>query len=319
MRFDVAVDQYLTDMRSQGRLSSARSALSYRGTLEKHGEDVGNRDPANVSRDDVKRTLRRWSHPNTQRTNRSVLISFYTWCEEEGIRRDNPARQTPRPRRRPVEHVNLTRGEAWRILQAARTTREKRAVYLLLCAGLRNGELRGMRGGHFGREGYVWVTPDIGKGGRAREIPVSRDLRPVVAEIRSNVAVDEFVLPAQRFRNPPANTERMDLRFVPSSSQALIRMVEQLASRAGVSQHVTPHDLRHAYANHIARGADTRIAQYALGHAYLATTDIYMRTPLLDEVTAALVDLTYEPERTFPSTQRTPDTAREATTGIEPV
>ena len=53
-----------------------------------------NRDPARVGREDVKRTLRRWASPNTQGTNRAKLVSFYDWAMEEGIRRDNPARQT---------------------------------------------------------------------------------------------------------------------------------------------------------------------------------------------------------------------------------
>ena len=78
-------------MRAQGRLNSTSSERGYRSTLVAHAEDVGNRDPAYISRDDVKRTLRRWPHPNTQGTNRSKLVSFYDWAMEEGLRKDNPA------------------------------------------------------------------------------------------------------------------------------------------------------------------------------------------------------------------------------------
>jgi hypothetical protein len=87
-------------MRGQGRLNSASSERGYRSTLAAHGEDVSNRDPAYVARDDVKRTLRRWPNPNTQGTNRAKLVSFYDWMVEEGYRKDNPARATPRPKRK---------------------------------------------------------------------------------------------------------------------------------------------------------------------------------------------------------------------------
>jgi site-specific recombinase XerD len=103
VRFHDAVEQYIVDMRSQGRLNSASSERGYRSTLDAHAEDIGNRDPAKVGREDVKRTLRRWSNPNTQGTNRAKLVSFYDWAMEEGLRHDNPARQTRRPRRRRTE------------------------------------------------------------------------------------------------------------------------------------------------------------------------------------------------------------------------
>ena len=77
--------------------------------------------------------------------------------------------------------------------------------------------------------------------------------------------LDEYVLPAQRFRNPPFNTARKELRLRPSSSQALRQLVMRVVKRAGITAHVRPHDLRHAYAEHIARKADTRIAQHLLG------------------------------------------------------
>jgi site-specific recombinase XerD len=99
VKFSRAIDLYIADMRAEGRINSPRSERSYRGALYHHCDDLANRDPAYVGREDVKRTLRRWPHPNTQRKNRAVLVSFYDWAMEEGYRRDNPARQTRRPRR----------------------------------------------------------------------------------------------------------------------------------------------------------------------------------------------------------------------------
>jgi integrase len=107
-------------------------------------------------------------------------------------------------------------------------------------------------------------------------VPVIPDLAPVVEEIRSDVARDEYVLPAERWRNPPFNTDRAEMRRMPSSSQALRALVRRVADRAGVTTPISPHGMRHAYAEHIARAADTRIAQHLLGHANLGTTDTYL-------------------------------------------
>src|SRR5579863_7136571 len=293
MKFAEAIDLYVADMRAQGRLNSASSELGYRATLMAHAEDVGNRNPAYVRRDDVKRTLRRWPHPNTQGTNRSKLVSFYDWAMEEGIRKDNPVRQTRRPRRRAAEGYRLTEEEARSMLLAADGVRERRAIFLLTCAGLRNAELRGLKGKHLERRGFVWVSEDIAKGRRERWVPVIADLAPVAGEIVSHVASDDYVLPAQRFRNPPFNTVRQGLSQRPSSSQALRRLVMRVAAKAGVRAHVHPHALRHAFAAHVARGADTRIAQHLLGHANLGTTNTCLGRPILDELAGAVAGVTY--------------------------
>lgn len=288
MKFERAIDLYIEDMRTQGRINSASSERGYRSTLEAHARDVANRDPAYVGREDVKRTLRRWRHPNTQRTNRSKLVSFYRWTVEEGRRKDNPAEQTRRPRRRPVNRRRLTHAEVVAMLGAASGTRERRAIFLGVCAGLRSAELRGLKGRHFERAGFVWVSADIAKGGRGRWVPVVPDLVPIVDEIRSTVPADEYILPAQRFRNPPFNTERMDLQQRASSPQALLTLVDRVAKRAGLPAHVTTHDLRHAFAEHIARETDTRTAQHFLGHAHLGATDVYLARPRLDDMAAAV-------------------------------
>src|SRR4051794_19830885 len=101
MRFDVAIDEFIRDWQAAGRMTSASTERNYRGALEAHADDVGNRDPRFTGREDVKRTLRRWSHPNSQRNRRSILISFYDWVVEEGLRDHIPTRQTRRPRKWP--------------------------------------------------------------------------------------------------------------------------------------------------------------------------------------------------------------------------
>src|SRR4051812_31991164 len=138
MKLTAAIDSFVADMWSQGHMKSPASERSYRSILVRHAEDVANRDPAYVGREDVKRTLRRWPNPNTQRTCRSILVSFYNWAMEEGLRKDNPAQQTRRPKRRPTSVYRLTQREASAMLLVARPGRERRAICLGICAGLRN-------------------------------------------------------------------------------------------------------------------------------------------------------------------------------------
>jgi site-specific recombinase XerD len=318
LTFRHAIDVYVADMRAQGRINSPNTERDYRITLDAHADDVTNRDPRLTNRDDVKRTLRRWPHPNSQSKNRSILVSFYDWTMEEGIRKDNPARQTRSPRRRPVHVYRLTRDETAAFLAAAITTRERRAAYLGVCAGLRNAELRGMRGVHFQRPGWVWVSSGVAKGGRERWVPVLPDLEPIVAEIRAHVAGDEYVLPAERWRDPGANTRRGDLARRPSSSQALRQLVMRVAARAGIKAHVHPHVMRHAFGDHVARYAGMRNAQFLLGHATVGTTEAYVGDPTLDELAAAIDGLTFT-RTSVPPPALAGSTPLEAPTGIEPV
>jgi hypothetical protein len=135
MRFYDAIDLYIADMRTQGRLNSPSSERGYRSTLLAHAEDVGNRDPTYVGREDVKCTLRRWPNANTQGTNRSKLVSFYDWTMEEGLRKDNPARQTGRPRRRSALKYRLTEHEALAVL-TARVSGERSSWACALVCGM---------------------------------------------------------------------------------------------------------------------------------------------------------------------------------------
>jgi integrase/recombinase XerD len=247
-------------------------------------------------------------------------VSFYVWTMEEGMRKDNPALQTRRPRRRAKDKYRLTEAEVIAMLEAASGIRERRAIVLGLCAGLRNAELRGLQGRHFARSGFVWVSADIAKGGRERWVPVIADLEPVVEEIRADAQTDEYVLPAQRFRNPPFNTDRRDLRHRRSSSQALRKLVMRVSGRAGIKAHVTPHDMRHAYAEHIARQTNnTHVAQHLLGHAHLGTTETYLGRPRLDDMAKAVQNVTYGTRTNVLGVADTLQIGLKATTGIEPV
>lgn len=301
MRLTAAVDAYLADMKAEGRINTPVSERSYRDVLVWHSEDVDNRDPRYTNRDDVKRTLNRWPNPNTRAKRLSYLKSFYDWLVEEGMRKDNPARQVRRPKSRPTNVYKLTREEILRVLQAARNPREHRAVWLLGAAGVRSQEARGLRGRHFAREGWIHVSRDIGKGGKERWIPVLEELVPIVAEIRANVELDHFVFAKPVVANPGVNTRWSYDPARGVSQQYLWSMMAELGRRAKVGGPIGAHSLRHAFANHIARGTRIEIAQALLGHADIATTRGYMSDPTLDDLAAAVQGVRY-----FPGEMRTP-------------
>jgi integrase/recombinase XerC len=293
LTFAEAIESYLADMRAYGRLTSDRSATEYRRTLRRHGEDTEACDPLTTTRDDVKRTLRRWTHPNTQRRMRSMLVSFYDWLVEEGIRPDNPARQTRAPRAREAHVHRLTLEETSRLLSAARGRTERRIAYLGVCAGLRRNELRLLQGRHFARQGWVWVSPEIAKGGRERWVPVIADLAPVVAEIGETTAMHHYVVPATRWVDGGRGLEPKECPERACHAKSIWRRVRRIGRRAGIAAPVHPHMLRHAFADHITRVAGLRTAQAVLGHASIQTTEGYLARPSLDELAEAMARVSF--------------------------
>jgi integrase/recombinase XerD len=321
VKFYDAIDRYVADMVAEGRFTSPRTVSSYRRTLNLHAADVTNRDPRYVGREDVHRTLARWPNPSTRSINRAHLVAFYRWLLQEGHRKDNPAEATRPSRRRPKPRRRLTREEAVAMLDAAESQREIWAVSLLMCAGLRRAEVLGLRGEHFGRRDCVRVSPEIAKGSRERLVPLLPDLEPVAEEIRRTVARDQYVLPAQRWRDPGRNRMKADLTREPASPQALGQLIAKVSRRAGISGRITAHTLRHAFADHIAKGVDTHTAQHLLGHADIGTTQIYLSKPLFDELSAAVKHLSFRgaARTNVLGVAEALGKALEATTGIEPV
>jgi hypothetical protein len=169
LTFTAAAELYIADMRALGRLTTERSAGEYRRTILQHALDAGTSDPRVTTRNDAKRTLRRWSHPNTQRRRRSILVSFYDRMVEEGLRLDNPARQTRAARGARAERASSdARGGP--PLSGCRTAlgSEQRIACLGVCAGLRRNEMRLLQARHFARDGWIWIPPERAKGGRER-------------------------------------------------------------------------------------------------------------------------------------------------------
>ena len=201
----------------------------------------------------------------------SALKNFFAYLMEEGIREDNPCAyiSTPKlPRRLPdilTEHEVIALLEAPKLDKPA-GYRDRAMLEVLYAAGLRVSELLALNLGDIDELGFVRCT---GKGNKERIVPLgSHALR----------AAQLYVLHAR-----PRLCENVRERalFVNQRGRRLTRqgfwkIIKARAKEAGIEKNITPHMLRHSFATHLLRGgADLRSVQEMLGHADLATTQIY--------------------------------------------
>ena len=202
----------------------------------------------------------------------STVRSFHRFCVREGLAEDDPAAGVVRPRLpRALPHP-LTVDEAIAVVEAPVTTsiaglRDRAILELLYGGGLRISELTGLDVDDLDLEdGVVRV---LGKGGKERDVPIggpARDAlltylsggRPALATARSRAALF------------------LNVRGGRLTRQSCARLLDRHAHAAGIRRTVTPHDLRHSFATHLLEGgADVRVVQELLGHASVATTQIY--------------------------------------------
>jgi len=224
----------------------------------------------------------------------SAVRQLYRFAFEEGWRTDNPALQIRGPRKKRHLPKVLSETEVDRLLigatQTGRSpqdrTRNTCLMQLLYATGMRVSELVSLPVAALrGNPEMILVK---GKGGKERLVPLSAPARMAgAAWIKARDSAEERAKakgkPVSRFLFPSSGKlgHLTRIRFY--------TLVKEIAVKAGVSpQTVTPHTLRHAFATHLlAGGADLRVIQMLLGHADVATTEIY--THVLDEKLRALV------------------------------
>lgn len=292
MRFEIAIDAFIADLRGYGDINSPHTEAAYRAKLLAHAEDCGGRSVTKTGKGDVKRTLRRWQHPNSKNQAHSVLTSFYDWTVEEDIRKTNPARGVRRARKSQPKINRLTREETaqllgWAQSSEARAT-ERWLIYLGVCAGLRSQELRRARIEDVMRPGWVHVPRSSGKGQKERLVPVVRDLQPIVDEIRAIGPRTGILLRPRRRASLPTLDEWVEVDRA-MAAKSLYYIVRDCGQKAGLYQPITPHTLRHAFGDHIAKYAGLRVAQALLGHESVETTaGTYVDRVSLDEMTVAI-------------------------------
>ncbi|WP_428925116.1 site-specific tyrosine recombinase XerD [Marinibacterium sp. SX1] len=275
------------------QLAYARDLRDLAGWMEARGLDF-----AGAARHDIEDYLVSCDAQGLSRATRarrlSAIRQLYRFAFEEGWRKDNPAIQIRGPGRDKKLPMTLEVAEVDRLLEAARQAGRTEAdrqrntclMELLYATGMRVSELVSLPVS--AARGDPRMLLIRGKGDKERMVPLSS---PARAALRDWLATRDTAEDAAR------STGRAGSAFLfPSRSKdgyltrhRFYLLIKEIAVAAGVSPaKVTPHTLRHAFATHLlANGADLRSIQTLLGHADVATTEIY--THVLDERLKELV------------------------------
>ena len=202
----------------------------------------------------------------------AAIRGFVRFLARRRVLADDPAR-TLRMRRTPNRLPRALGGPEIGTLLAQpgeserRGLRDRALLELLYACGLRVSEAVALRGSQLDlAAGFVTV---VGKGGKERVVPLGRPARAAL----------EAYLERERPRllsGRPSPFVFLGPRGRPLTRQAVWKLVRRRALAAGIGRRVSPHVLRHTFATHLlGGGADLRIVQTLLGHADIATTQIY--------------------------------------------
>ncbi len=208
----------------------------------------------------------------TQARRLSALRQFFLFLLREGMREDNPAAEVASPRLPQSLPKYLSEAEVDGLLLAARAfpgvpgLKAYAGLEILYATGLRVSELLALPARALASDAAVLMLK--GKGGRERIVPLSDMAKLAAARLREASA---GLKPPPRYlfsgRDPAQAMTR----------QGFALLLKQVALRANIDPaRLSPHVLRHSFASHLlAHGADLRSLQKLLGHADIATTQIY--------------------------------------------
>jgi len=203
----------------------------------------------------------------------SSLRRFFQYQYREGRIAQNPTLNIDNPRiGRPLPD-SLTEEEVESLLNTPEETkpegiRDRAMLELLYATGLRVSELVGLTYDQINlNQGVVRV---VGKGNKERLVPLGEEaeyrINRYLAEARPDLIKGHGQVPYLFVTRRGGSMTR----------QAFWYMIKRRAQQAGITKHLSPHTLRHAFATHLLNhGADLRVVQMLLGHSDLSTTQIY--------------------------------------------
>ncbi len=289
------IDSFL-DMVAAERGGAKNTIDAYRRDLSDYAVRLaaGGKAVIDATSDDIRGFLRSLEKRGLKATSSGRKLSsirqFHRFLVSEGLRADDPAAIIEGPRRGRGLPKTLSIAEVDHLLsvskegldEAARAPGERlRAlrtaglIELLYATGLRVSELVALpKGIARGKEPLI---PIRGKGGRDRLAPISSAARQAISAYRALLDKEQPGAASGPWLFP-ADSESGHL-----TRQAFARDLKSCAAAAGIaSSRISPHVLRHAFASHLLQnGADLRVVQELLGHADIATTQIY--THVLDQ------------------------------------
>lgn len=200
------------------------------------------------------------------------LRRFYRYALREQLIKEDPTLHLESPKLPRSLPKSLNEQEVEDLLKApdvsqALGLRDRAMLELLYASGLRVSELVGVTVTEVStQDGIVRVT---GKGSKTRLVPMGAEAADWI---------DRYM----RFARPELLQKRLcDALFVTNRAEGMTRqafwhIIKRYAALAGITKHISPHVLRHAFATHLLNhGADLRVVQMLLGHSDISTTQIY--------------------------------------------
>ncbi len=287
MKLERAIDAYLRHISIERGLS-AHTVEAYRRDLVVYAAWLRERDidePGQVTTDAVSAFAaeRASQQPPPASSSLARLQSsvrgFHRFLSREGVTTEDPTgklRPPKAPQRLPKA---LTIEQVLALLDAAGPApgedseaepmrlRDRALLELLYATGARVSEIVQLDVDDMAHGDVLRVR---GKGSKERIIPVGSFARAAVEAYLARVR------PELSRRGKASPRLFLGARGAPLSRQSAWLIIQQAASRAGLTAHVSPHTLRHSFATHLLQGgADVRVVQELLGHASVATTQIY--------------------------------------------
>jgi integrase/recombinase XerD len=278
MDTDALVERYLNHVRVEGGLSR-NTIEAYRRDLEKFQRYLRQRNIGQlrqVNKDTVRSFLSslhaRHLSPVSSARCLSALRGWLRFLLDQRVIDEHPACDIAPARRGTRLPKTLSEQEVAALLEVpAQTTVEDRRdrvmLELLYATGLRVSELVSLELAHVNLEvGYLRV---MGKGSKQRMVPMGAPAQRLLLDYV------QMIRP-QWLKRGPSRLLFLSRRGTSLTRQAFWKSLRARGRRAGLSKAVTPHMLRHSFATHLLTGgADLRSVQTMLGHADIATTQIY--------------------------------------------
>ena len=260
------------------KAAAANSLLAYETDLHLTARQIDT-DFLEMDARALRQLIKGWEaeglSPRTRARRLSTLRQFMSWMVADGYRTDNPVQFLDSPKLPESLPKSLDEEEVLGLLAAARKLpppddlRMEAALELLYAGGLRISELLGLKIQDISpQKSALMIT---GKGGKERLVPIT--------ELALQRALDWLA-----FRDKdgpiPHTDQLLSSRDREMNRQSFSLLLKKIARIAGIdASRVSPHILRHSFATHMLnRGADLRTLQALLGHADIATTQIYTRT-----------------------------------------
>lgn len=278
-----AVIESFLDMMLAERNAAANTRLAYQRDLADAAGFLSKRkvDFEAAGEEDIRAYIvsLKEASPRTQARRLSALRQFFRFLASEKMRLDDPTRNIDAPKMGRSLPKYLSEEEVLALLKAVgklgsyEGARLKAMLELLYASGLRVTELVSLpMGAVLFDRGLVQVR---GKGGKERMVPLGD---PAVAalkkwmDFRKAAHKEDAARTKQTFLFPSAQSKTGYI-----TRQRFFQLLKQLGIEAGIApERLSPHVLRHAFATHlIEHGADLRSVQTMLGHADIATTQIY--------------------------------------------